>query len=356
MSTDLRDRRAAWSWRILGVAAALAALAWVVVSIRGHALRGDAVSGPVLPALTDARIETIQSISVRAQEGGFTIERDPQGWVMRERGDYPVRPETLEAVSAALQGLSYQRRMTSDPDKLDRIGLGDPASGGRGMLLQMEDDQGALVVDLIVGVAAETGGLYVRQTDETQAWAVSGDLPDLREPVSWLALRPLELPPESVIRVDISPPQGRPYGLIRRAAEGAASGFAFAPPLASIEPSAAVNLEDLALRMLRVEPIDVAPAASVQSPPRATIALATSGDLIIDAQIMALGEDHWLKLVARPAVETAEALAAAQALNAGSGAWAYKLTGSAADGLTPVYDMLLPAADAPPSSPFAITP
>ena len=363
MSTDLRARRAAWAWRIIGIAAALAVLAWVVVSIRGHAQRGDAVAGPVVPALTETRMETIRRIAVRSTEGSFTIERGPEGWVMRERGDYPVRPEAVQAVQTALQGLSFQRRMTSDPEKLDRIGLGDPQAGGRGLLLQMEDEQGALVVDLVVGVAAESGGVYVRQADETQAWAVSGDLPDLREPAAWLALRPLETPADTIIRVDVSPSEGRAYGLIRptvttAGVAGAASalGFAFAPPLSGVQPSAAVSLEDLALRLLSVEPIDVAPAAAVQAPARARLAVTTNANLIIDAEIIAVGEDSWLKLAARATVDTPEAVAAAQAFNTGSGAWAYRLTANAADGLTPVYDTLLPAASVAEPLPFTLAP
>lgn len=355
MSTDLRARRAVWAWRLVGLAAALAVLAWVVVSIHGHALRGDAVEGPVVPALTETRMETIRRIAVRSSEGIFTIERGAEGWVMRERGDYPVRPEAVAAVASALQGLAFERRMTNDPEKLDRIGLGDPTTGGRGVLLQMEDEQGALVVDLIVGVASERGGVYVRRADENQAWAVSGDLPDLREPAAWLALRPLEVAADSVIRVDVSPAEGRAYGLIRPTTEGA-MGFIFAPPLTGVQPSAAVNLEDLALRVLEIDPIDVAPTASVQAPPRARLAVTTNADLIIDAQILTVGEDSWLKLSARPTVDTPEAAAAAQAVNTGSGAWAYKLTANAADGLTPVYDTLLPAAAAAEPLPFTLGP
>jgi hypothetical protein len=353
MSTDLRARRAAWAWRIIGLAAALAVLAWVVVSIRGHALRGDAVAGPVVPALTETRMESVRRIAVRSLDGTFTIERGPAGWIMRERGDYPVRPQAVTAVAAALRGLAFERRMTSDPEKLDRIGLGDPSSGGRGVLLQMEDEQGALVVDMIVGVASETGGVYVREADDNQAWAVSGDLPDLRDPAAWLALRPFEVAADSIVRVDVAPAEGRAYGLIRPTAESAI-GFIFAPPLSGVQPSAAVSLEDLALRILSIDPIDVAPAASVQAPPRARLALTTNANMIIDAEIVSVGQDSWLKFSARPTVDTPEAVAAAQAINAGSSAWAYKLTTNAADGLTPVYETLLPAAAVAEPLPFTL--
>jgi hypothetical protein len=341
MSTELRARRAVVAWRFVGVSLALAALAFVVVAITGHALRGTTAAGPVVAELTDQRMESVRRIIVRASDNTFTIERGQSGWVMRERGDYPVRADAIEALTKALQGLSYERRMTSDPEKLDRIGLGDPLSGGRGVLLQMEDAQGALVTDLVVGVASESGGTYVRRANQNQAWAVTGDMPDLRAAATWLSLRPLTLDAAQVVRVDIAPAEGRGYGLVRAGSEGA-SGFVFAPPSTGVQPNATTDLEEVALRVRALAPTDVAPAASVQGPPRARIALSTSTALIVDAEVIPVGEDLWVKLNARATVATPEAQAAAAALNQASAAWAFKLTPAQAQALAPTYESLLP--------------
>jgi len=352
MTTALRARRAAIAWRFVAAAAALVALAFMVVSITANALRAGSADGPVAPELTDARLEQIRRISVRSSDGVFTIERlsDTGAWVMRERGDYPVRPEQLAALAEGLQSLRYERRMTNDPDKLDRIGLGDPDTGGRGMLLQMEDAAGALVVDLVLGVASETGGTYARRNGQDQAWAVAGDLPDLREPAAWLALAPLAITAEEIVRADIAPAEGRAYGLVRRipeeGAEQAPTGFAFAPPLAGVQASAGVSLDDIAARLTELEPIDVAPAGSIQGQPRARITLFTSANIAVDAQVVPSGEELWLKLAARATVATPEAEAAAASVNQTGGAWAYRLTNDAAGALAPVYDTLLPQSDA----------
>jgi hypothetical protein len=348
MTTTLRARRASLALRIVAAAAALAVLAFMVVSITGHALRAASADGPVVPELTSERLEQIRRISVRSSDGAFTMERlaDGGAWVMRERGDYPVRPEQLAALAEGLQALRFERRMTSDPEKLDRIGLGDPAAGGRGVLLQMEDAAGALVVDLVLGVASETGGAYVRRNGQDQAWAVAGELPPLREAAGWLALAPLSIAPEDILRADIAPPEGRAFGLVRRVGEDGAptqpANFGLAPPLSGVDVSAGVSLSDLAVGLTAIEPIDVAPAAAVQGPARARITLFTSTAIAVDAEITTVGEEFWLKLNARATVATPEAEAAAAAVNQSGGAWAYRLTNEAAAALTPVYDSLLP--------------
>ncbi len=354
MTTSLRARRASHAWRFVAAAAAAVVLAFMVVSITGHALRAGSAEGPVTPELTDQRLEQIRRITVRTNEGAYTMERLAEGgvWVMRERGDYPVRTEQLAALADGLQSLRFERRMTNDPEKLDRIGLGDPAAGGRGVILQMEDAAGALVVDLVLGVASETGGSYVRRNGQDQAWAVGGELPDLRDPASWLALAPVSINPNDIVRADFAPAEGRAYSLVRRLApdapedSAAATDFTFAPPLAGVEASAGVVLSDVAAGLTAVEPIDVAPAAAIQGTPSARVTLFTSANIAVDSQIIAVGEDLWLKLAARATVATPEAAAAAAAINASGGAWAYRLTNDGAASLAPVYETLLPQSGA----------
>ena len=115
--------------------------------------------------------------------------------------------------------------MTRDERKFDRIGLGDPATGGTGALLEVGDGQGNSFAKLLVG--HRDGRSYVRKPDDLQAWAVAGAvMPPLQRGAAWLDLDVLEISAEQIAGADVRPAQGPAYRLV--AAPG--GGFALAPP------------------------------------------------------------------------------------------------------------------------------
>lgn len=350
MTTDLRTSRARTAGQIVIAALCLAVLAFITVSINARSLQDEPVAGFVAPEL-ESRLDSVRTVRVVSSDDAMTMARTEEGWVMRERGDFPVSGDRLGELVRGLQEMRFERRMTADPAKLDRIGLGDPAEGGRGVLVQLEDENGAFVVDLIVGVETDAGGLYARRAGETQAYAVSGELPALRNRADWLAIAPIPVEPTKIVRVDLTPPTGRAYSLIPLVV-GEQTGFSFAPPLRGVAPRSNLELQDLAGRLGQIEAVDVAPAASIQAAPVARIAVVTTDNIIFDGVIApGEGELRWLKLSARATVDTPEAQAAAAAINSSAGQWAYGLSPTAFETLVPVYETLLP--EPPPTAPPA---
>ena len=187
MSTELAERRKGRALSLLLIAGALAALAAVTLAIEQRSSRPDLASGPVVPGLEET-IGGAQRIIVTSAEASYRIERTQRGWAMTDRDNYPVLSSRLSQLTGGLQQLRLTRRMTSNPSKHERLGVTDPRHGGRGILVQIEDGRGALLVNLILGV--ETSGLYVRHPDDNQTWAAQGELPPLRDIASWLELRP----------------------------------------------------------------------------------------------------------------------------------------------------------------------
>ncbi|MEZ5995898.1 MAG: DUF4340 domain-containing protein [Hyphomonadaceae bacterium] len=172
MTTGLAERRRARALTLFLVAGLLSVVAAVTVGIEARSSRPEAVSGPVVPGLAET-ISGAQRIIVTSAEASYRIEHTQQGWAMRDRGDFPVTPSRLAQLTEGLEGLHYVRRMSSDAARHERLGVSDPRQGGRGILLQIEDGRGALLVNLILGV--EPSGLYVRRPDDDQTWAAEGD-------------------------------------------------------------------------------------------------------------------------------------------------------------------------------------
>ena len=332
MTTGLAERRKGAALRLLMIAGALAVTAAVTLGITARSSRPDLASGPVVPGLSTT-IAGAQRITVTSAQASYRIERTERGWAMRDRGDYPVLGGRLAQLTEGLEALRYTRRMTNDASKHERLGVDDPRQGGRGVLVQIEDGRGAFLVNLILGV--ETGGLYVRRPDDDQTWAAAGELPPLRDVAAWLDLSPLDIPVEQLARIEITPAEGPPYVLAR---SGASAPFALVSP--AREPLAQSVLDATAAQLTQITPRDVQPAPAIQGPPRARLRALTFDGVAIEAELIDGANGDWLKLVARAGRPEQEE--AALAFNNRAAAWAYALSPSDADRLTPPLSVLLP--------------
>lgn len=339
MSTDSAQKRRQRALRYVLIAGVMAAIAAVAVGIEYRAARPDSAAGLLLPGIGET-IATGQRVTITSAEASYRIERTERGeqtvWVMRDRGDYPVLASRLTQLTEGLRTLRTTRRMTNDPDKHARLGVDDPRQGGRGVLVQIEDGRGALLVNLILGV--EPTGLYVRRPDDDQAWAAEGVLPPLRDVAAWLDLRPIALEPDALARVEIIPAEGRAYILGRDDSEGA---WRIAVP--ALAPLSAATVRAAAERITTIAPRDVQPAPAIQGPVTARVRATTFDGLAIDAEIIEADGRLWMKLVARPSAPEHEA--AALALNNHAAAWAYGLSEQDARALAPPLISLVPGAN-----------
>jgi hypothetical protein len=335
MITGLAERRRARTLMLFMIAGALAAVAAITVAIEARSLRPEATSGPVIPGLAEI-IADAQRIVVASDEGSYRIERTQNGWTMRDRGDYPVEAARLAQLTEGLESLQFTRRMSSDASRHERLGVVDPREGGRGVLLQIERGDGALLVNLILGV--ETGGLYARRPDEDQTWAVEGELPPLRDIASWLDLRPLMLPADRLRRVEVVPAEGRAYILARDDAQQ--PWRIAAPALAAL---AQPTVTSTAEQITQLQPVDVQPAPAIQGAPRARVRAITFDNVVIDAELIAVEQRMWLKLVARGVGPAQEA--AALDINNRAAAWAYALSDLDVQQLAPPLAHLIGGAE-----------
>lgn len=339
MTTDLAERRKGRALTLFLIAGALALVAAITIGVEMRASRPDLASGFVIPNLEDS-IGDAQRIVVTSAEASYRIERVERGaervWVMRDRGDFPVTAARLAQLTEGLEGLRYTRRMTSDASKHQRLGVTDPRQGGRGILLQVEDGRGALLVNLILGV--EPTGLYVRRPDSDQTWAASGELPPLRDVASWLELRPLPIAADRLARVEIVPAEGRAYVLARDSADQ--PWRIASPALATLAQS---TVTATAERLTQVSPVDVNLAPTVQGTAQARVRLTTFDGVLIDGELIPSDGKIWLKLVARG--QTPEQDPAALDINNHVSDWAFALSPSDVETVAPPLSTLIPGSE-----------
>lgn len=341
MSTTLAERRKSRALMLWLIASAMVVIAAVTIAIEARSLRPDLAAGPVAPGLADT-ISGAERVIVVSRDASYRIERVERGeedvWVMRDRGDFPVTARSLQQLTRGLQELRFTRRMTSDPAKHERLGVTDPREGGRGVLVQIEDGRGALLVNLILGV--ETGGLYVRRPDDNQTWAAregeNASLPPLRDAAAWLNLRPLPIPAARLARVEIVPAEGRAYVLAREAPDQ--PWRIVTPALATL---AQTSVTAAAEQMTQVSPVDVQLAPAVQGDAIARVRAILFDGVLIDAELIPSDGRTWLKLAAR--ADSPELQQAAMEINAQAADWAFALSDLEAQAVAPPLSSLVPS-------------
>lgn len=313
-----RERRGAAAWTI-ALAVVLAIGAWFVIGWNAAKLRPPPAIGLVAPEFA-ARPNAAQAIIVVTREGSYRISKAPKGWTMTDRGAYPIKADRMEEFSKRLAALSADRPLTRDPKKHARLGVDDPTQGGAGVRVQVQDAQGALLANLVLSSFSDRQ--YLRRNAEPQVWAGSVALPNLREASAWLDLTPYAIAPARIARVDVAPPIGQGYAVVRPDAEVVA--FQLGRPMSGKPLAGGVRPSAVAAALGALEPIDVTPAPTITGAPSARAILYTTDGLAIDAELFVRGDLYWVKLGARATSPTAET--EAQALNARIGPWAYGLT------------------------------
>lgn len=275
-------------------------------------------------------------VSITSRQSVFALARSPRGWTLQDRGGYPVSQQRVSALEAAFRDLRLVRPITRDPAKHARLNVGDPGDGGDGVLVQLQDERGAFLVDLILGYREDK--IYARKRGDAQVWTISGDLPPLRDATFWLELAPFGLQTDDLVRLDIAPSTG-PAFTLQRLEPGA--DFAMGRPFSSLAIAQPEAVRALLRVIAKLQPLDVAPAPSLGGAPASRLlAHAQDGvDVVLDMHSKDGGE--WLKAIARTAPDAnAQALARAQAINAQTGAWAFRLRPEDAAALTPSLSAL----------------
>ncbi|MDP3737259.1 MAG: DUF4340 domain-containing protein [Hyphomonadaceae bacterium] len=316
-----RRKTMTWMAGAAGVAALLGAASFLPP---GREQPRAEVGSSVLPDFA-ANAGKIGLVMVTTSEESYHLVHNADGWVLSEKGSYPVEADRIAQLTRALSEIKYARPMTRDDKKFDRIGLGDPLEGGTGALLDVGDGSGTSFAKLIVGY--RDGTSYVRQVDDLQAWAVDGaTLPPLQRGARWLDLDVVATPADTIAEVFIRPAQGPGYRLLPADVSG--QQFTIAPPYANRRVLASFAPTMTAQALTRFAPIDVAPADTVaRGAPLAEYVVRTRSGVAIIVHGWRANERAWVTIGAA-ASETAspEALAQAQAINDRAAGWAFALT------------------------------
>ncbi len=273
----------------------------------------------VLDGFSQTRADA-QRMKFTLADESYTLTRTASGWTLEETGGYPVRPDRLAELAGGLETLSFDEKRTDDPYKHDRIGLGNPAQGGNGALIEVFGEESELMHSLIIGRKNDT--IYVRDPEQAQTYRAEGSLPPFYNRRAWLDLDIIQIDPSTIRSVRITDATNRSLYLRRDEGNGARS-FQPAPPNQDDRLISRLAASSTALAITRLTPVDVKPASDLTTQPIARHISETFDGLEVDLRAYREPFGLWVTL---RAVEAGEGARRAAAINQKAEGWAFRIS------------------------------
>ncbi|HEX6980027.1 MAG TPA: DUF4340 domain-containing protein [Alphaproteobacteria bacterium] len=178
----------------LGIAAAVAVGAAFTVATMQQSPEPRAEIGNRLFPQLAARAEDIRMIQVQHKDGSFSIVRTDDRWTVPEQSNYPASIDEVRRVLVGLAELRALEPKTRSADLYPELQVEDvSAPNAKSVKLTLKDANGGDVLSVLVGKqrfgrggTSAGDGVYIRRSDDAQAWLAQGRLTINREAVQWL--------------------------------------------------------------------------------------------------------------------------------------------------------------------------
>ncbi|HEV2672964.1 MAG TPA: DUF4340 domain-containing protein [Aliidongia sp.] len=337
-------------------ATVLVTAAAVFVPTPGGTRMANVATGSVFPSLKDW-IAGAAKLTVTGASGTVTLERKGpaakagelplDGWMLADKGGYPVDGSILRPILAALVDLKTVEPKTERPKLYDRLDLGNPGDkGSESKAVALGDANGADIVKLIVGrrrygLAGSDDGLYVRKPDDPHTWlaAPAFDLPG--DTLSWVDRKLVDLDADKIRLISLTPAAAgtKPLVLTRDKAEAK---LAILDLPKDFKPKSDNPGGDLAAAFRYLDLTDIEPAAKLTALPVATAHVETFDGLALDLTLVDQDGATWVKFAAKG---TGDGAKAAEEIAQRTNGWAYKIPDARVKTLeTKLADLQAPAA------------
>jgi hypothetical protein len=329
----------------LGAAVIVTAAAGLTAWQRAAATLGTVASETVLPGLI-ARVNDVATIELVKGKDKIEVQRTGEGWVMPDRGGYPVKFEVVKQNIVTMGELKTVEPKTGKADLHSRIEVEDPAGPDtKSAQITLKGADGKQIAALIVGRKryAPIGGkdmVYIRKPGDNRAWLAEGVF-DLRTPApEWLVKEISGIKEERFKTLTFTHPDGSSVNMRRKdvpktdAKDPKQQENAMLqeqwevegrPAERALKPPATVNSTASAYNFLSLD--DVKPAKEVEDgTAKAQSEFVAEDGLIMRSRMVEKGDTVWTMFEAATTPAAAQEIKdEATALNKKVVGWAYKL-------------------------------
>jgi hypothetical protein len=242
---------------------------------------------------------------IEASQGGraLALARDKEGWVLPDRGGYPVKLDAVRGLLVKLAQAELVESKTRSKERHALLELEDPAGkDAKSRQLRLVDDKGGLIAAVIVGkkrydaFGASKGGTYVRKPGDEQTWLSNAELDVSLAVRDWVQSAVLNLDADKVAKVTLEIPGEEPLVIERDAKDAKKHVVAGLTVPEGKKPKEGAG-EDIVRAAASIDLEDMRKAsATMAGKDVSVVRIEGDGGLGVTLRVRKEGEDTWVAL------------------------------------------------------------
>ncbi len=355
---------------LLVVTIAVVVVAAVLIVTDSGGDTGSGVGGDLMFPRLAAEAADVGEVIVETTAYRIDLRNRDGNWVAADIGDYPIVPDAVAQIIAALSQMTIVDGKTDNPDWYRYVNVDDPTADldpgvTPGTHITVNAGNGDVLADAIFGAAANSigyarnGGSFVRRAGEARAWLVTGgvNIPGFEQ--DWFG-QLFSIPGTNIAEIAIF--LGEEMVLDAQKTNFDTGNYDLTYLSPDIGPTGATannnGLRGLAQGIVSTSFESVRPADGVTFADDArTIRFMTRDGMQLDVRLGEADGDVWVTYAAS-APDGSDAAAQAASINARSAGWAFKLLSYRITALTRDFTDLFdpPAAEEAAPTPTPLIP
>lgn len=210
---------------IAGIVAVAVLIGAFVVSNKPQTMPESQMElGPLYPGLEE-NANDVSRVELTDGESTLTVVRMDEEWGLEQKGNFPVKFDSVRRVIRDVARLEKAMEKTSNPDFYSIIQVDEPGSeGSQSKRVTLYREGGEKVADVILG-KTEYGGpdntsmQYVRKVGEETSWQVEGNVTVNVNEKSWLETQVVNIANDRPKAITVSHRDGERVGAVRQSPE-----------------------------------------------------------------------------------------------------------------------------------------
>lgn len=339
----------------LAVAAAVSvAVAGMLYSSKNRWSQSTVTGAAVMPTLA-ARANDVATVQLVQGETTLTIQKQGDGWNLKERDGYKVLPDKVRALIVQLANAQLVERKTQSAQRHATLELEDPVGkDAKSRMVRLLDASGRAVGEIIAGkqrpeaFGSGKPGVYVRRPSEVQTWLAAGPLDASLAVRDWVERNAFETDSAKISSLEWTPFGATAKESLKITRAAAKDGKDGALEIDGVPAGKKLKSGESADNVVRfyssVTLDDVRKAVAADKDAKTGRAkLVTADGVTIAYEAHKTGDTTWVSLTASG---EGPAKAAADAINARVKGWQFSIAAGHSESMFKTADQLFEANDA----------
>lgn len=192
--------------------------------------------GSPLVAGLQQKVNSVSELVITRRGLSLTLHKVGDTWRVKDKGDYPAKPESVRAVVLGIADMRKLEPKTSRPEMYAKIGVeevdapatpspspsGEQTATSQAIQVTLKEAGGGVLGDVIIGnrkpaMNTSQAGVFARVKGQAESWLCRGNIEVPREALAWMDTKFANIDKARVQSVKVTPTEGAITEVVRGA-------------------------------------------------------------------------------------------------------------------------------------------